>query len=294
MAKSTGELLVDAEWEALSHQLPSELNESTNTTTHPADKENAAWMDSSSYITSEEASATEPSLDHATQLLIDCAAASIAANMLEQLEQAALISHQYTGNIDLMQGHTAIDVYDSVVRDSFHTGLQHVLAGMGGIKTPTIVVDVSGFLDGDNELIADLKRSNFSLVPVRLIQTSQSPLTSQSTISFTAAFSIAVKNCFTSALEALTDVRPRELFARQQMLHKGKHNIGEDLDCCLFKILEDDYRMPFDKSKLDNNAYKYVIAQKKEVADDVFTHMISEFSISCGTCGVDHEFKIVH
>ncbi|KAK7193580.1 hypothetical protein DPSP01_000132 [Paraphaeosphaeria sporulosa] len=285
--RSNLELLGDHEY-TQAHPEPS-----TSIPPSPTSKDNAIWMEPSRYITSAEASNLDSSLDPATQLLIDRAAASIAANMLEQLEQAALVSYQYTGNVALMQGRNNVDVYDRVVRDSFHTGLLHALSGMGGIKTPTIIIDVTGFLDGENELTAALKRSNFSLVPARLIQTSERPLTREATASFAAAFSTAVRGAFASQIEALTDIRPGELFIRQQMLHKGKHDIGENVECCLFKISEEDYRMPFDKSTLDNNAYKYVKAQTKEVADEVFKHMVAEFSIKCSTCRMYHDFKVV-
>lgn len=102
-------------------------------------------MESTPYITSTEAVLTDTPLAPETQLLINSAAASIAANMLDQLSQAALISHQYTGNTALMLGRKSVDVYDHVIRSAFHTGLQHTIAGLGGIKTPTIVVDIAGF-----------------------------------------------------------------------------------------------------------------------------------------------------
>lgn len=304
--RSTLELLAEHEY-AQAHP-----NTSTDTATL-TDKEIAAWTMDPNYITSEDAArpTSEEGLLPETKLLIDCAAKSIANNMLSQLEQAALVSHQYTGNQDLMQGTTSVEVYDRVVRDTFHTSLLHTLSGFGGIKTPTIVVDIQAFLgtstslalplirpantspDGENELTSALKRSNFSLVPVRLIQTSEYPLTREATTEYAREFSIAVSTAFTTDLAAATDVRPGELFVRQQMLHRGKHDLAASADCCLFKILEEDYKMPYDKSKLDDNTYKYVAAQSQAVADGVFKHQVAEFSIKCGTCECYHEFKVV-
>ncbi|KAF2447615.1 hypothetical protein P171DRAFT_441555 [Karstenula rhodostoma CBS 690.94] len=241
-------------------------------------------MESASYITSEEAARTtsEQGLLPETKLLIDCAAKSIASHMLVQLEQAALVSHQYTGNEAMMQGRTSVDVYDGVVRQMFHSDVLHAFTGLAGMKTPTIIVDISAFLDGDNELTDALKRNNFSLVPVRLIQTSERPLTREATTEYAKEFSVAVKDAFSDALANAADVRPGELFVRQQMLHRGKHDIAESADCCIFKIFEEDYKMPYDRAKLDNNAYKYVQAQSKAVADGVFKHQVAEFSIKCG------------
>jgi len=100
--------------------------------------------------------------------------------------------------------------------------------------------------------------------------------------------------CKAVFLEVMTDPRVRELFVREQLMHREEHGMDPKEPCCLLKMLEEDYNMPFDKSKLDNNDYKLgSTPHTKAVADGVFKHMLVEFGIKCGACGGSHEFKVV-
>jgi hypothetical protein len=303
--RANSEILADTEnlKDPDTETLTDTLNESLT------EKENKSWMMAQKYMTTEEATRTtsEKGLPAETKLLIDYVAKSIAASMLTQLEQAADVSHQYTNSKDVMYGRTSVEVFDRVVRDMFNHNLFHTL----GIHR-TIIVDIVKFIgkplsprsrlspratltdiDGENDLTAALKRNNWDLVPTRLIQKLDT-LTREASTEFANAFSLAVTSAFSEGVAAVPDPRLSQIFVRQQAIHRGTNDIPPEKVCCLFKILEEDFEMPYDKSKLDGHSYKYLAPQSKAEADTVFKHMLCQFSIKCSTCGgKSHEFKVV-
>jgi hypothetical protein len=129
-------------------------------------------------------------------------------------------------------------------------------------------------------------------VPTRLIQRLDT-LTREASTEFATAFSLAVTSAFREGVAAAPDPRLSQIFVRQQAIHRAANGIPVEKMCCLFKILQEDFEMPYDKSKLDGCAYKYLAPQAKADADEVFKHMLCEFSITCGTCGESHDFKVV-
>jgi hypothetical protein len=133
--RANSELLADTE----------KLKDPDTETLHETltEKENKVWIMAQKYMTTEDAAltASEKGLPAETQLLIDCAAKSISASMLTQLEQAADVSHQYTNSETAMYGRTSVEVFDRVVRDMFNHNLFHTL----GIHR-TIIVDITQFV----------------------------------------------------------------------------------------------------------------------------------------------------
>lgn len=61
----------------------------------------------------------------------------------------------------------------------------------------------------------------------------------------------------------------------------------------MFRLLEEDYRMPVDKGKLDDNGYKFVRAQSREVAGRVRKFEVGGFGVRCAGCGGWHEVRVV-
>lgn len=96
-----------------------------------------------SYMTSEAAANlnSEKGLYPETLLLIQCVAKSIADNMLNQLANAADITHQHTSEPTLMYGRTSIDVFDKILREVFGHNVTQRL----GIQR-TIIVDIERFV----------------------------------------------------------------------------------------------------------------------------------------------------
>ncbi|KAJ4353392.1 uncharacterized protein N0V89_005121 [Didymosphaeria variabile] len=241
------------------------------------------------YMTSEMAASTssEQGLLPETKLLIECSAKFITSNMLTQLGQATDISHQYTSNPDYMNGKQPVDVLHQVIHDAFRGNLTHRF----GIKR-TIIIDISGFIDPENPLFKALSRTNWSLVPSRLIQKIDRPISREASRLFALEFCNLLKDTFIEGIKAkgLVDVRIREIFRHEQIMHRAAHGKAEGSPCCILKMLEEDYDMAFDKGKLDNNNYT---VEPRLKPSPVFKHQIVDFGIKCEICSGEHEFKVV-
>ncbi|KAL1607849.1 hypothetical protein SLS60_002787 [Paraconiothyrium brasiliense] len=263
----------------------------------------------SPYMTSEEAArlTSEQGLHPDTKLLIECSVKSITNNMLTQLKQAAEVSHQFTNSEDIMHGREVAHVVDHVVQEVFGQNITHRLA----IKRK-VIIDIFEFIgksfgfeyfdgrsdlgtDTDNERFKPLHRANWTLVPGRLIQRLDH-VTHEASMEFAKEFCNALKEAFLDGIKAkmAEDVRIRDIFVHQQAVHRQAHGMAPHHPCCILKMLEEDYEMPFDKSKLDNN--NYTISDPPRVkanTDNVMKHEVKEFSIKCGVCGGFHLLRVV-
>lgn len=115
---------------------------------------------------------------------------------------------------------------------------------------------------------------------------------------FAKELTTACKTIFMEHMAAAEDIRVRQLFVREQMMHRDAHGMDPSQSCCIFKLLEEDYHMPYDKCKgnggdVKHGSSKGVGSQSKGLIGGMVGHMIVEFGIKCRACGGYHEFKVV-
>ncbi|KAJ4296773.1 hypothetical protein N0V90_006821 [Kalmusia sp. IMI 367209] len=200
---------------------------------------------------------TQAGLPEDTLLLIDLIAKAISSCMILQLAQASNMMHQTAA--------AGIHVHQAQLERTpvLHPQPVHTL----GIR-PTIIVDISNFI-GSGNAAPGLRAVNTALVPTRLIQLTEIPVTRQASKEFTNELHKVVKATLLDDVKSEGD-QVTQALARELNLHKQRHHMEDSESCCIFKLLEEDYQYP-------NHA------GRKEVAN---------FGLKCGVCNGRHEIKV--